>query len=208
MRRVRDGVSWLNVSVGANCYLLDSGDRVGIIDPGMRLGLNRVARSLRAHGRSPYEVTDILLTHYDADHAQAAAEWQRRTHARVWLGAPDAAILTGAVRPPTAFRRMLAATGLPELPRGLHLLDGDIEVIPGVRAVPTPGHTPGHYVFTWADVGFLGDAAFVSRDGGLQPVPNLLNCDSALAAASRALIDELDVAWFCAGHSAPTRRDA
>ena len=51
----------------------------------MKPGLNRVARELRAAGRSPYEVTDILLTHYDIDHTGAAAEWQRRTGARTWL---------------------------------------------------------------------------------------------------------------------------
>ena len=102
MQQLTQHAFWLTSAVGAHCYWLDAGDRVAIIDPGMKAGLNRVARELRQAGRSPYEVTDILLTHYDIDHTGAAAEWQRRTGARAWLGAADAAILTGAVPPATS----------------------------------------------------------------------------------------------------------
>lgn len=206
MKTVTPGVTWLTAAVGANAYLLDAGDRVALIDPGMSLGLNRVARSLHAHDRSPHEVTDILLTHYDPDHAQVAAEWQRRTGARVWLGAADAAILTGATPPPSRFRKFTAALGLPELPRGLNLLDGETEVLPDVRALPTPGHTPGHYVFVHADVAFIGDSAMVTSQGRLTRIPNLLMSDLAEGERSRALVDALDVSWFCSGHSAPARR--
>jgi len=206
MRRLNAQVHWLTASVGANGYLLDAGDAVCLVDPGMRWGLNPVARSLVAAGRSPYQVTDILLTHYDYDHTQAAAEWQRRTGARVWLGAADAAILTGAARPTTAFRRLVAATGLPELPRGLRLIQADAEILPGVRAIPTPGHTPGHVVYVGGDAAFVGDAALVSRRGRLLPVPPLLDNDPRLARTTRERLAGLPATWLCCGHSAPARR--
>ncbi len=44
-------------------YLLAIEGRVFVVDPGPSFQLNPVARELRASGRSPYEVTGILLTH-------------------------------------------------------------------------------------------------------------------------------------------------
>ncbi|MCA0293965.1 MAG: MBL fold metallo-hydrolase [Actinobacteria bacterium] len=206
MKQLTDHAFWLESSVAANCYWLDADGRTAIIDPGMTFGLNRLARELRAAGRSPYEVTDILLTHYDTDHAQSAAEWQRRTGARVWLGAADAAILTGAVPPPaTPFRRFSARVALAELPANLHLLDGDAEVWPGLSALTSPGHTPGHHAFRAGRVLFTGDAA-LCKDGRLGPVPSFLMSDTQRGLADLARLGALDVDWYCCGHSAPQRR--
>ena len=205
MLHLTQGVSWLTSAIGARCYWLDSGDRVAIVDPGMAAGLNRVARELRDAGRSPYEVTDILLTHGDIDHAGAAVEWQRRTGARVWLGAADAAILTRAVPAPTRFRRFTAALGLAELPGNLRLLDGDTEPWPGVVALHAPGHTPGHHAFQAGDVLFAGDAA-LARRGRLGPLPSLLMTDPRQGLADLARLRALDVEWYCCGHTDPVRR--
>lgn len=207
MQQLTDRVWWITEAVGAHCYLIDHPDGLVLIDPGMSLGLNRVARALHASGRSPRAVSHLLLTHYDADHAQVAAEWQRRTGAGVWLGAADAAILTGAAAIPTGFRRLMGGVlGLPELPGGLHLVEGRDEILPGIEAIPTPGHTPGHLVFTTADVVFLGDSAMVTSQGALTPLPPFLNCDPVAVQTSLAVVENLDVAWRCAGHSAPRRR--
>ncbi len=205
MRQLGQHTWWLRAAVGALCYWFDGAGRVAIVDPGMPAGLNRVARELREAGRSPYEVTDILLTHYDFDHAGAAAEWQRRTGARVWLGAADAAILTGAAPPPSPFRQLTRALGLAELPRNLHLLDGDAELWPGVRALHTPGHTPGHHSFSCGRSLFVGDTALVGRDG-LRPMPAALMSDVGQGLADLARLRAQDVDWWCCGHSDPVRR--
>lgn len=207
MQHLTGQVWWVNEAVGAHCYLIDEPGRLILIDPGLSLGLNRVARALHESGRSPRAVTHILLTHYDGDHTQAAAEWQRRTGAGVWLGAADAAILTGAVAVPTPFRRLMAGLmGLAGLPGGLHLIQEQNEILPGVQAIPTPGHTPGHVVFSYADVAFIGDSAMVTKQGELTGMPGFLNSDAVAAATSLALVDSLDVTWRCAGHSAPRPR--
>lgn len=205
MKQLTGNVFWLTAAVGAHCYWLDAGDRVAIVDPGMRSGLNPVARELRAAGRSPYEVTDILLTHYDFDHAGAAAQWQRRTGAGVWLGAADAAILTGAAPAPTPFRRLTVALARVELPRNLHLLNGDAELWPGVVALHTPGHTPGHHSFRHDRVLFVGDTA-LAKDRRLVPMPSPLMTDRTQGLADLARLRALDVDWYCCGHSDPARR--
>jgi len=205
MKQLTEQVAWLESSVGARCYWLDAGDRVAIIDPGMKGGLNPVARELRASGRSPYEVTDILLTHYDVDHTGSAAEWQRRTGARTWIGAADAAIITGAVPPATGFRQLTFRLGRVELPGNLHLIDGDAELWPGLVALHTPGHTPGHHSFRAGRVLFAGDTA-VARSGRLQPAPAMLMTSPGQALADAARLRALDVDWYCCGHSDPERR--
>lgn len=208
MQQLAPGIWWISESLIANAYLVRSGDRLALIDPGTAPELNRVARALFAAGIAPRSVTDILLTHYDVDHAGSAAEWQRRTGARTWLGAQDAAVLTGATPPPgTPFRQFMASVlPMPELPRNLVLLEGPTEILPGLVALPAPGHTPGHFAFTYAGVGFIGDAAKVDAQGALLPGPRLTMSDVTLGDHTRFELSALDVDWFCAGHSKPARR--
>lgn len=206
MRQLTNEVSWLTDSVGARCYWIDLGpDRVAIVDPGTFLGLNRVARELRRAGRSPYEVTDILLTHGDVDHAQTAAEWQRRTGAQVWLGEADAQILSGLVQPESTFRQITSKLGTSELPDNLQLLTGDAEIGDGLTALWTRGHTAGHHSFRFDSVLFAGDAARCV-EGQLAPMIHWLNDHPSQAAASLARLRALDAEWYCCGHSDPAKR--
>ena len=205
MKQLTRDAFWLTSSVGAHCYWLDAGDRVAIIDPGMKGGLNPVARELRAAGRSPYEVTDILLTHYDIDHTGAAAEWQRRTGARTWIGAADAAILTGAVPPPaTPFRQFLSMFTPVELPGKLQLIEGDTELWPGLIALHTHGHTPGHHSFRYDRVLFVGDTALADSNG-LRPMQPFLMSDIMQGLADLARLQATGAEWVCCGHSDPVR---
>ena len=205
MKQLTRDAFWLTSSVGAHCYWLDAGDRVAIIDPGMKGGLNPVARELRAAGRSPYEVTDILLTHYDIDHTGAAAEWQRRTGARTWIGAADAAILTGAVPPPaTPFRQFMSMFTPVELPGKLQLIEGDTELWPGLIALHTPGHTPGHHSFRYDRVLFVGDTALADSNG-LRPMQPFLMSDTMQGLADLARLQATGAEWVCCGHSDPVR---
>jgi len=98
---------------------------------------------LRAPGRSPYDVTDILRTHYDWDHTDSAAEWPLRTGATVWLGATDAEVLrTGRVTGIRLRRFVCWLLRMSGFPRGTVELNGEGAVAPGLTALPTPGHTP------------------------------------------------------------------
>ena len=89
---------------------------------------------------------------------------------------------------------------LPDLPVR-RLTDG--ETVGGFRAYHTPGHTPGHLVYTHteADAAFLGDLAYGWRDG-LRPTGRLTSYD---AAENRESIESfLDCCptfeYACAGH--------
>ncbi len=206
MKQLTNEVCWLTDSVGSRCYWIDLGpEQVAIVDPGTLAGLNRVARELRRAGRSPYEVTDILLTHGDVDHAQAAAEWQRRTGARVWLGEADAQILSGLNQPESRIRKVTSRLSASELPDNLQLLNGDAEIAPGLTALWTRGHTAGHHSFHYRAVLLAGDAARCT-EGQLVPMWGLLNDNPSQAAASLARLRAIEADWYCCGHSDPAKR--
>lgn len=196
-------------SWGCNTFLIGDAGRVLLVDPGPMFQLNPLARELRAAGRSPYDVTDILLTHYDWDHARSATQWRRRTGATVWLGAADAEILrTRTVPRAPGLRRFLVwLLRLPVLPEGTTELRGEAVIAPGLTALPTPGHTPGHYAYLWREVALIGDAALSGPDGELIPFsPRQLMTDPAQGDATRKMLSSLPVRMFCPGHSAAVAR--
>lgn len=208
VEQLRPGIFRMDASGMANTYLVDLDGRVLLVDPGMTRQLNPLAREFRDAGRSPFDVTDLLLTHYDFDHTQAAAEWARRTGATTWMSAVDAEILRTGRVPDTPFRRFVGWFPLPELPTGLVELSGEVEIVPGLVALPAPGHTPGSYAFVVGDVAFIGDAAQSRRDGELRPMAAMLMSDVAQGDATRAMLTSLPVRLFCTGHTTPTERAA
>ncbi len=210
MRQLRQGL-WAmesSSSWGCNTFLIADDGRLLLVDPGPSFQLNRLARELRAAGRSPYQVTDILLTHYDPDHARSAAEWRRRTRATVWLGSADIEILrTRKVPGPRLRRFMMSLLRLPQLPDGIVELRGEVTVAPGLTALPTPGHTPGHYAFRWQDAALIGDAALSGPDGQLIPFAmKLMVTDLPQSEATRKMLSGLPVNLFCPGHSPAVER--
>jgi glyoxylase-like metal-dependent hydrolase (beta-lactamase superfamily II) len=71
--------------------------------------------------------------------------------------------------------------------------NGAVELVPGIRAVPTPGHTPGHTVYQvsskgetlmlWGDLMHLGAIQFLDPSVTLR-----FDSDSVAAAAQRKKI--------------------
>jgi len=209
MQLLTDGVYRLRKATGANAYLVDTGDSSVVIDTGTPGGASALIAELRdEHGLGP--VTDIVLTHYDPDHAGSAAALQRETGARVWIGARDADILRSQTPPPTRFRRFLARVWrASEVPASLHELPdaGETEIVPGVRAIAAPGHTPGHVIVEYRGVVFAGDAVMVSK-GRLRQMPSVLTSDKRQALETEHLIASLRPRLVCPGHGAPGRLTA
>ncbi|MEA5455651.1 MBL fold metallo-hydrolase [Sinomonas sp. JGH33] len=198
MESVYPSVYRLRHSAGSNGYVVLDGARAAVIDPGLPLGANAVLRELRGAALLD-KVTDILVTHSDIDHIGAAPALQAATRARVWLGRDDAGFLDGTRRAATPFRRLLAYWPVSPFEHGLTLLDGGEEPFPGVRAVATPGHTPGHMAFVFREVVFAGDAV-LGTSSGFRQLPGFITSDRERARESERLIAELGARWFFPGH--------
>jgi glyoxylase-like metal-dependent hydrolase (beta-lactamase superfamily II) len=146
------GLGWSSVT------LVRHGDRLLLADTGS-FGMRAVlAERLAEHGVEPGDVTDILLTHAHYDHA---ANYLLFPEATVWIGAAevDWALAQGPVFGPLP---ELYAADLATNPRTRRVL-ADGEILSGVEAFATPGHTPGCLVYrVTGDDGtvlFSGDAA-------------------------------------------------
>ncbi|MDN4598210.1 MBL fold metallo-hydrolase [Leifsonia virtsii] len=206
MREVIEGLYRVEAARAGNAYLFEGGDRSVLVDSGLASGAAKVVAELSG-ARIP-RLTDVVLTHYDPDHVGAAAAVQRATGATVWLGAADARILRGEVPPPTRTRRAMMRVGWlgrADLPQLTELPDdAETEVVPGVVAVPAPGHTPGHHLVRWRGVAFIGDAARLSH-GRLVHFPGFLISDRAQADATLTAIAASRPRLVLPGHGAPGR---
>ncbi len=178
--------------------------------PGRENVILAAARELApATARTP--IGHVLVTHCHTDHAGSLAAVVARTSARVHAHPLDAAVIrSGGPQPPAIpeprLLRMLGPLfgriGRAELePAAVDVEVHDGSPMPGgLRAIHTPGHTPGHLSFFWpGDGGVLvvGDAA--SRMFGRLGLA-VVNSDPATARRTFARLAELEFATACFGH--------
>ena len=147
--------------IPVNAYLVNTGERLILVDAGTSdsLGptMGRLPEALKAAGVSPDQIDAVLITHMHPDHLFGAVDGEgKRVFANAELILPevdnafwyDDAAMNGA---PEQFRPFfLGARRAAEAYKGNQtLISGDGEILPGVRSMALPGHTPGHtgYVF-------------------------------------------------------------
>jgi glyoxylase-like metal-dependent hydrolase (beta-lactamase superfamily II) len=143
-----------------NTFVIHSGDRKAVIDTGSGDYLMKTAgwqqRNLAAAGIDPASIDTILLTHMHPDHSAGLAD--RRTGERFF---PNAELVMGEaeLRHWSDDRAMAQASEREKLlyfqcgreqvapyKDRTRLIAGG-EVFPGVTALPSSGHTPGHMMY-------------------------------------------------------------
>lgn len=121
-----------------------------LIDGGVPQGVAQVERNIRALGFSIRDVKLILSTEPHYDHAGGLAALARDSGATVLAGAAAVPVLkagrSGVEDPQMAWLEPFPAVG-----RVRAVKDGEAITLGGVtvRAVATPGHTPGSTSWTW-----------------------------------------------------------
>ncbi|SFK39343.1 MBL fold metallo-hydrolase [Falsiroseomonas stagni] len=165
--RLPTAINCLVVNTGSQLILLDAG--VGA-QPVFGPGTGRLVESLVAAGIQPAEVDLVAFTHAHPDHAWGIADAAGNSvfpNARYAMSSTDfdtwtnEALLSQA-EPIRGFVQGTRAVLLPRRDR-FTMLAVNAQVAPGIRAVPTPGHTPGHVAFHLESEGrrllVLGDIA-------------------------------------------------
>jgi len=80
----------LSHPLDCNCYLLDGGSELVLIDTGIGLGIEEIWSNIERDGFDPHSLAHIFITHSHNGHWGGAEELRRRTGARIWAHA-DAA---------------------------------------------------------------------------------------------------------------------
>lgn len=202
---VLDGVWRLRAIPGANCYLvaLDDG-AYALVDAGTPRAGTPILEALRRLEVTPEA---LLLTHRHFDHAGGATEVRNALGLRVFLGAGD--VEDGRVRadakPPRFVRRMMnrATSDLSAIDEAISM-NADSQVLPGVVAIPTPGHTAGSvcYLLPGRELVFAGDVTLNSGDRLSRPLP-MANDDTAMQERSLAILAGRAPAHGAPGHGDP-----
>jgi glyoxylase-like metal-dependent hydrolase (beta-lactamase superfamily II) len=144
-----------------HCLLLRSGDRLALVDSGLGdMGgpdapTGKLPASLRDAGVAPDDLDVVVISHGHPDHIGGLTTDRdgtrvptyRKARHHLWQSEWD-------------FWTSPAADELPEMMRGaaqmtfpvlehaglVETITQETDVLPGVRVLPAPGHTPGHTV--------------------------------------------------------------
>jgi len=143
-----------------------------LVETGPGSTLATLWAGLAAHGLTPSDIRDVLVTHIHLDHAGAAGWWARQgatVHVH-HLGAPHLAdpsrLLASAQRIYGDQMDYLWGEVLSAPAEQLHTLgDGDVVEAGGLRFVAhdSPGHARHHLAYQLGGIAFTGDLAGVRR---------------------------------------------
>lgn len=213
----RDHVtSPLNTSV--NSYLVKLADKLVLVDSGAGTlfgpSLNKLPASLKAAGFSPEQITDVLITHVHTDHTGGLMDGTRRVfpNATVHLDKRELAFWMDAANEAKApsekkafFQQARASLEPYVTAKQVQTFDGAAQIVPGMRSVPSPGHTPGHSFYRLDSAGetlvFWGDVLHVAQVQLHDPsVTIAFDVDAKAAAAqrSKAFADAADRGYLVA----------
>jgi glyoxylase-like metal-dependent hydrolase (beta-lactamase superfamily II) len=149
------------MQTGVNAFLINTGSKLVLVDTGAAKlfgpTLGQVVENIKASGYSPEQVDVVLITHLHADHfggligADGKPVFPKaevrvsKTDADYWLSTDVAA---KAPADKQGFFKLARDASAPLIAAGKWkpFVEGD-ELVPGFKAVPTPGHTPGHTAY-------------------------------------------------------------
>ncbi len=191
------------LETSVNAFLINTGSKLVLVDTGAASlfgpTLGRLLANLKAAGYRPEQVDEVYLTHMHSDHIGGLVAGGKpvfpnavvradKHEADQWLSKAnmDKAPAEGRDTYKAAMGSIppYAAAGK------FKTFDGDAELVPGVKAHPAPGHTPGHTVYVVESRGqklvLIGDLIHVAAVQFPNPsVTMSFDSDSKAAAAAR-----------------------
>ena len=145
------------VETSVNVYFINTGTKLVLVDTGVGgahgPNLGKLAANLLASGYTPEQVDEVYVTHMHGDHIGGLMADVRRAfpnatvraarrEADYWLSKERMEAAPQDAR--SGFERAMAMF-TPYVTAGrFRPFDGDTELVPGVRALASYGHTPGH----------------------------------------------------------------
>jgi glyoxylase-like metal-dependent hydrolase (beta-lactamase superfamily II) len=189
------------VTIGGKTTMFDSGTGVaGQVAPTSGL---LASKHISAAGIDPTKIENFVVTHFHPDHISGLFDKDsgapKYPNATIHVPTPELAFWTGSSVPQAAqglANRVKSTLGTWS---NVKQIEGEKEVVPGIRSLPLPGHTPGHTSYHLSSGNqqliVLGDitnipALFVKNPGWHA----VFDSDAALAEANRRKIFDRAIA--------------
>ena len=191
------------VETSVNGYLIHTGSKLVLIDAGAAglFGptLGKLVGNLKAAGYQPEQVDEIYITHMHPDHVGGLVADGKMVFPNAivradmregsfWLAQEN---MDKAPADAKGFFQGAMASLNPYVAAGkLKPFDGETELMPGIRAIPARGHTPGHTIYAVESNGnkmvVWGDLMHVAAVQFAMPATTIqFDTDSKAAAPQR-----------------------
>ena len=191
------------LETSVNAYLVNTGDKLVLIDTGAAKlfgpTLGNLQDSIKAAGYTPEQVDEIYITHMHADHVGGLMAGDKmafpnaivrsdKRDADFWLSKEN---LDKAPEAMKGFFQGAQASVNPYVAAGKYKpFEGNTDLAPGIKAVFTGGHTPGHSTYVVESKGqklvVIGDLMHVAAVQFAQPSVTIqFDGDSKAAAVQR-----------------------
>lgn len=196
LRALQHAYLGVPLETSVNAYLINTGSKIVLVDTGTA-GLfgptaGRVLANLKASGYAPEQVDEVVITHMHGDHIGGAGAFPNATlrldkrDADFWL-APEQVAKSDGAKAIAAVVKAYADSGRFKPFDGR--ADG-VEIVPGVKAFPAYGHTPGHSNYVAESQGqkmmFWGDLMHVAAVQFKEPLVTIqFDSDPKAAAPAR-----------------------
>jgi len=140
----------LYINTGKNRILVDTGAGAGIVP-----GAGKLLGILTNEGITVNDIDTVILTHGHPDHIGGnidasgkpafpnARYYMWKDEWDFWMSKPDLKQLKLGDEL-KQFILISSQKNLPPIREQLVLLDNETEILPGIKAIAAPGHTPGH----------------------------------------------------------------
>jgi len=211
------------VEASVNGFLINTGTKLVLIDTGAGTffgpTVGKLLNNLEASGYRPEQVDEVYITHMHSDHIGGLIKDGKRAfpnavvrasqqEADYWLS--KAKMAAAAADAKDGFANAQEALE-PYVAAGrFKPFKGDIELVPGVRAVATPGHTPGHTIYMvesggeklllWGDLMHAATAQFPDPSVSL---PYDLDLPAAMQQRKKVFADAAEHRYWVAGAHLP-----
>jgi glyoxylase-like metal-dependent hydrolase (beta-lactamase superfamily II) len=148
------------VQTSVNVFLINTGDKLVLVDTGAGTffgpTLGRMLAALKAAGYQPEQVDEIYISHMHGDHiggllADGKAAFPNavvraeKADGEFWLS--QAKMEAAPKDDQDTFKGAMAAINPYAATNRFKPYEGDTVLVPGIRAVVTRGHTPGHAMY-------------------------------------------------------------
>lgn len=201
------------VEFSINTFLINTGTKLVLIDTGTggAFGptVGKLLANLEAAGYKPEQIDEIYITHMHGDHIGGlttkdgkavfpnAIVRAGKAEGDHWLS--ESAMKAAPKDDQSGFQAAMTALKPYIAAKHFQPISGDVELVPGIRAIAAAGHTPGHtiYLVSSKDQNLLlwGDLMHVAAAQFPNPAVTIkFDSDSVAAAASRNKIFALAAA--------------